>query len=133
MIKIYKENYDREEFYSIMGKFFAEPGYQKDLPYLTNRENTIWYVKTHENSVAAFAAVEVSKSRIEFRTDYYIENIDDLVEIIKLKIEDYKSLNLPFYTATANEHIKNIFLECGFVIYKTTANYTFLRTEAENE
>ena len=36
--KEYNEGYDRTEFYSIMGKFFAEKKYRDEMPYLINTE-----------------------------------------------------------------------------------------------
>ena len=40
--KEYNEGYDRTEFYSIMGKFFAEKKYRDEMPYLINTEEKEW-------------------------------------------------------------------------------------------
>ena len=36
MLKVFKDNYNRSEFYALAGKFFAESAYKKQLQYLSN-------------------------------------------------------------------------------------------------
>ena len=129
MIKEYKGNYNRSEFYSLMGKFFAEPLYKKELPYLTNRGNTVWHIKIEKDIVLAFSAYEEYKNKIDFKTDYYVENIADLEDIIKYKLELFKDFKKDIVTTTANKEILNLFLKYGFKETRKTTNYTTLIKE----
>lgn len=127
MVKIFKNDYDRSEFYSIMGKFFAEPSYKKDLPYLVNRDNTVWYLNVKNGEVVAFSNYEEHKKTIEFKTDYFVYNISDLEELIKIKLKDLNGKEIE--TANSNKEIVDLFIKYGFKEYRKTTNYVFLRKE----
>lgn len=43
-VKEFMGNYNKEQFYSTMGRFFAERVYRKKLPYLYNEREKIWYL-----------------------------------------------------------------------------------------
>ena len=129
MIKEYKGDYNKSEFYSLMGKFFAEPLYKKELPYLTNRGNTVWHIKIENNSVTAFSGYEETKNKIDFKTDYYIKNIDDLEAILKYKLEILKDCKKEITTTVSNKEIINLFLKYGFKKIRKTTNYTTLIKE----
>lgn len=128
-IREFKAEYNRAEFYSIMGKFFAEPIYKKELPYLTNRNNTVWCVLIEDNEVKAFNAYEESKNKVCFKSDYYLEDIKDYEEILKYRLEQ---IDKTIDTATSNNELKELFIKYGFKEYKKTSNYTFLIREGEN-
>ena len=53
-IKIYMGNYDKKEFYSQMGEFFADRNYRKKLPYLINDVDKIWYLVYERNKFIVF-------------------------------------------------------------------------------
>jgi len=48
-IKIYEGNYDRAEFYSIMGKYFVEKKYKEEMPYLENKDEKVWFLAFEDN------------------------------------------------------------------------------------
>lgn len=129
MIKKYEGNYNKAEFYSLMGKFFAEQNYQKALPYLSNRENTIWHVCLKDGEVVAFSATEETKSNINFKTDFYEKSIHDLEKILKKRLKEFANMDKPIQTATSSDEIRDMFLRYGFEEYKTTTNYHFLKKE----
>lgn len=131
-IREFKGEYNKSEFYSIMGKFFAEPLYKKELPYLTNRDNTIWHVLIKDNEVKAFSAYEESKNKICFKADYYLEDIEDYEKILKCNLEkigEDKTID----TATSKSELKELFVKYGFKEYKKTSNYTFLIREGKKD
>lgn len=131
-IREFKGEYNKSEFYSIMGKFFAEPLYKKDLPYLTNRDNTIWHVLIRDNEVKAFSAYEESKNKICFKADYYLENIKDYEKILKYNLEKIGK-DKTIDTATSNSELRALFIKHGFKEYKKTSNYTFLIREGKKD
>lgn len=58
--KKYKGNYDLQEFYSLMSKFFTTRKYRRLMPYLYNEENTVWYIAydVEDNEVLGFINYE---------------------------------------------------------------------------
>ena len=76
-IKILKNEYDRVEFYSLMGKFFAEKKYKKELPYLINKDTDIWFLVFNKNILIAFAAINELKRKLIFEHLYIEEKFRD--------------------------------------------------------
>lgn len=128
MIKIFKDDYNKNEFYALMGKYFAEPNYKKELPYISNKDNTVWYIDVNKyDEVLAFNSFEEGK-KVEFKTTYFEENnIKNLESIIKLQLTHIG--NKLVETANSNEGIIRVLKKHGFIEYKKTTNYTFLRKE----
>lgn len=69
-VKVYMGNYDKSEFYSIMGKFFAERIYKRVLPYLINDKEKIWYLFFSGDELAGFCGVSICDEYTNF-TDIY--------------------------------------------------------------
>ena len=132
MIKEYSGNYNKKEFYGVMGKFFAEPFYKHLLPYLKNDDGYIWLLNKKNGQVIAFTAYKIKESKIEFAVDFYERNIDDLKELTELKLEQVQGLKKPIETATTNPLMYEMFVEMGFKEYKATTNYRFLIKEEED-
>lgn len=130
MIRVFEGAYDRGEFYSLMGKFFAEPEYQKRLPYLVNRDNMVWFVLLEGGLPRAFCSAEIHRNRINFAADFYEEKIEDLECLFEEKINALTGKLLPMETATAYDAIQKLYEMYGFVEKRRTSNYTFLRKEA---
>lgn len=131
MIKIFKGDYNKSEFYALMGKYFAEPKYRKELPYLTNKENTVWFINIVKEEVLAFGSIDESKSRVTFSEDYFEKSLKDLKTVLKSKMKYLADNKKVIDTATSNPKIAEEFLKLGFRTYKRTTNYVFLRKEVE--
>lgn len=69
-VKVYMGNYDKSEFYSIMGKFFAERIYKRVMPYLINDKEKIWYLFFLDDELAGFCGVSICDEYTNF-TDIY--------------------------------------------------------------
>lgn len=133
MIKVFENNYDRAEFYSLMGRFFAEKEYKKVLPYLENQEKLVWLLYLVDNEVQAFSSFIIKGSKIQFKDDFYIAgNINYLKELFKAKMEKLKGIEKPMETGTDNKEIKELYLQYGFAEVRRTKNYTFLAKEDIN-
>jgi hypothetical protein len=126
MIKKYLANYEKKEFYGLMGQFFAEPKYKKMMPYLKNKDTYKWFVKIIDNQVVAFTAYELMPAKINFAFDFYQDDIADLKELIELKMVQLKGEKKRIETATADENIYSLLINIGFVEVKETVNYKFL-------
>ena len=131
MIKEYKGEYNRKEFYSIMGQFFAEPLYKRILPYLKNDDDYIWLINKRGSKVVAFTAYKVGENKIDFAVDFYRNKIEDLQVLTEQKLKDLKGSSKTIETATADPLIYKMFVGMGFVEVKKTANYKFLVLEQE--
>lgn len=129
MIKIFKDNYNKAEFYSIMGKFFAEPFYKRQLPYLSNRDNTVWFVDIDDetNDVISFNSYEEKRSCVEFKSTFYENNIQSLEEILIQQLSQLQGKVIE--TASSNKQIIVLFLKLGFEEYRKTTNYIYLIKE----
>lgn len=65
-VKEFVGNYDKDLFYSIMGKFFAERSYRKKLPYLINDKDKFWYIFFRKGELLAFAVLKLNKNVLLF-------------------------------------------------------------------
>lgn len=75
---IFKNDYNKNEFYSIMGGFFAERKYKRMMPYLANDENTAWYVYVENNKVYGFINYIEKVGRISIGYCYVSDELEDL-------------------------------------------------------
>jgi len=133
MIKVYSGEYDRKEFYGMMGGFFAEPRYRKSMPYLKNKKEYTWLINIEDDKVIAFTAYEVKYDKIEFAFDFYKNDIKDLWVLTEMKLEQLKDLDKPIETATSNPSIYKMFTNAGFEEFRKTKNYKFLVLESQEE
>lgn len=70
-VKEYMESCNNEEFYQHMGRFFAERIFRKELPYLINDKDKIWYLFFDKDSLAGFCGVVMNQNGTTF-TDFYV-------------------------------------------------------------
>lgn len=132
MIKIYEGNYDKSEFYSKMGKFFAEKIYTKQMPYIYNSDEKVWFVIEENNLVVAFSSMIIKPNKIELTTAYVEKEHRGkglFKQLTDVRLEFCKDKKLPIYTTTEHNFIKEYFEKRGFNTYKKTKNYFFLVKE----
>lgn len=114
-IKVYVGNYDRVEFYSIMGKFFAERIYKRVMPYLVNDRNKIWYLFFKDDELAGFCGVNICDTYTNF-SDIYVVDKYQKSNLLNFMCEHlfkiYRLENIKVLTKNPNE-IK-IWLKMGF-------------------
>lgn len=72
-VKIYKDKYNKEDFYSVMGKYFAERRYRKELPYIINDDRMEWYLVYNDSKLVGFSSTLVDKNKILFGNMYVLE------------------------------------------------------------
>ena len=66
-------NYDKAEFYSKMGAFFAERKYRRDMPYLVNDDNMTWFIITDNGEIVAFGAISFkSEKEVSLENGYTV-------------------------------------------------------------
>ena len=133
-IKVYMGNYDEAEFYSIMGKFFAERTYKKIMPYLANDKNKIWYLYFHNDELVGFSGIKISEDYINFMDIYEVDKYKKqgvlkfiCEHLLRLyKVEDIKVLS-------NNEEEIEIWLAHGFKKIGEKGRYQSLVRMGNNE
>lgn len=130
----YEGNYNRPTFYSKMGRFFAEERYVRQMPYLRNKPEKVWFTVEIDGVVVAFSSIEFPSSYILFTTEYVEPKYRQrgLFKILTEVRFDYcRDLNLPIRTSTDLSFIKDYYMRQGFEVYRTTKNYWFLSRPKE--
>lgn len=126
-IKVYIGNYDKEEFYSIMGKFFAERSYKKKLPYLINDTDKIWYLIYEKCEFLGFFGVKICAENTLI-SDIYINTNNNRKDVFKYMTEYlvniYQEENLKVLTKVKEE--QNIWKKLGFEISGKRGNYAIM-------
>ncbi len=132
-VKEFVGNYDKDLFYSIMGKFFAERSYRKKLPYLINDKDKFWYIFFRKGELIGFCSIKIGQKCTSF-PDLYIlddENLDDLLFIINYMFNLYKMENIKILTCKSNE-IKFL-KQLGFEETGSKGCYTNMLWESKRE
>lgn len=132
-VKEFVGNYDKDLFYSIMGKFFAERLYRKKLPYLINDKDKFWYIFFKKEELIGFCSIKIGQKCTSF-PDLCIlddENLDDSLFIINYMFNLYKMENIKILTCKSNE-IKFL-KQLGFEETGSKGCYTNMLWESKRE
>ena len=133
-VKVYSKNYNKEEFYSIMGKYFAEKVYKKKLPYLCNDKDKVWYLFFDSKNLVGFCGIKEGLDYINFM-DIYVDSEYEKEDTLKFmcdyifKIYKKNSIRV----ITDNEHEIEIWLNHGFKKFGTKGHYQNLVWTDVNE
>ena len=133
-VKEYVGNYNRNEFYSIMGKFFAERIYRKKLPYLINDKDKSWYLFFKKNELIGFCGIKIGQQYTSFSDIYILEkymDIKTLTYITNHMFNLYKMENIKLLTCF-DEEIK-LWKKLGFKIIGNKGSYSCMLWEAKHE
>lgn len=128
-MKKYSGKYNKEHFYSVMGKFFAEPEYKRLMPYLSNRENDEWIIIEKEGDVVAFSSYTQTKAGTNIKSCYY-QKLPDARKIIKRIIKEASGQAYTTIIMKENQKLIQLLIkEFGFRQTKVTKNYIYLKKE----
>lgn len=119
MIKHYEGNYNKAEFYAIIGKYFAERQYRKLMPYLINDSDFIWDIIVVKNEVKGFISYKDKNDKVHIgycycEEDKYYKKLLSCIPRKHTLIELEKTFN------------KLIYENIGFEVYKETTNYWYM-------
>ncbi len=134
MFKTFEGNYNKSEFYSLMGKFFAERKYRKMMPYLVNEDNRVWYVVIENNEVVAFITYLEKLGRINIGYCYISDKIEDkkiLESNLITSVHNIGNETKNMYVDIEKGMDKEEYINLGFEVYKETTNYWFLVKKAK--
>lgn len=131
-INCYEGNYDKTLFYSKMGRFFAEEKYTRQMPYLRNEPDRIWFTIEKNSRVIAFSSLRIRDDYILFTTEFVefgYRRQGLFKALTDIRFDYCRDMDMPILTATNIEFIKEYYENQGFEVYRTTKNYWFLRRE----
>ena len=138
LILKYEGEYNKDEFYKVMGKYFAEPKYQKEMPYMSNKPETTWFVMIEEqnfsNVVVGFGSVSETKNKIIFESSFVEEpyrNNGYWKQINEERFSYALGKNKPIEVITKEEYLKNYWITKGFKEYRKNGRYVYLRKDVE--
>lgn len=118
-MKTFRENYNNNEFYSIMGKFFAERKYRKLMPYLFNEEDLIWNIIIKDGSADAFISYKENDNRLNIGYCYSRDK-----KLYKKLLNSIPLKNT--YIELEKDFDKSIYEELGYKVYKESKNYWYM-------
>ncbi len=70
-VKEFMDTCNDGDFYKYMGRFFAERIFKRELPYLINDHEKIWYLFFDKKTLAGFCGVMMNQFSTSF-TDFYL-------------------------------------------------------------
>lgn len=129
--KEFKPGYDKSDFYSIMGKFFAEKKHRKEMPYLINTDKKTWILFYEDDRLMAFYAHEKRKELTEVSGIYVLEEYRKFGlchYIIKDAIKKFDWIRIISNT----DSLLYILKENGFMEISEKGSYKIMERRIEN-
>lgn len=124
-VKEFLGSCNNEEFYRYMGKYFAERIYRKELPYLINDQDKIWYLFFHKEDLMGFCGVVMNQNNTTF-TDFYVNynyrNPEAMNYMSTYMLDLYKSETIRILTNSENE--MKMWERLGFLKNGQKGSYT---------
>lgn len=132
-IKTFEGDYDRKEFYGLMGKYFAEKQYTKEMPYLENKKSHVWFIAFENNTIIGFGSVETLENKILLshsfvEKDYRNAGIWSAINKYRLTFANMR--NKPIEVITKEEYLRDYWIKQGFEIFRKNGSYYYLRKNA---
>ncbi len=132
-IRVFEPGYDKKEFYGIMGDPLTMPEIRKELPYLINSRDMVWFLAFKGEELVGFAAVDLRRSRVVLKNHYvYPEHRKNGVfkRLLAASLDYAARWKLPITVAVAGENTITTYRRLGFKEERRTKNYIFMRKEA---
>lgn len=135
-IKTFEGSYNKTEFYAHMGKYFAELKYKNEMPYLSNKDGSMWILAFEGDELIAFASLHELKNKIMLEHSYVEEahrkkGIWKKLNEIRFKYASGK--NKPVEVITKEDHLKEYWIKNGFEVYRQNGRYFYLRKENKDD
>lgn len=134
-VKEYPAELSEEKFYSLMGKYFAERQYRKQMPYLINDKKYVWRLYFHKNELIGFYHYTyLKKDLIEFGGLYLEEKYRGKglgKRILFEQNQEFSKYNQK--SISNNPIVLQIRNELGFVETGKRGSYTILEKRVEEK
>ncbi len=116
---------NNEEFYKYMGRFFAERIFKRELPYLINDPEKIWYLFFDKKDLVGFCGVVMNQNSTSF-TDFYLlpkyRNNENRMFMAEHMLHLYHTEKIRILTNSADE--MKIWESLGFLESGHKGSYT---------
>jgi len=129
-IKIFEGNYDKAEFYSVMGKYFAEPQYRKAMPYMSNKETSVWFLIFQAGELVGFSSLSNLPEKIILESSFVECNFrrQGFWHALNRERLNYaESKNKNFEVITKEPYLVSYWIDRGFEVYRKNGRYSYLR------
>lgn len=133
-VKVYKGDYKKEDFYSIMGEYFAERKYRKELPYIINDDTMEWCLFYDENDLIGFSSASVEKNKVSFGNMYVVESYRDKKVwsyMANYLLKEYEGHSLQVITNA--DKLITAWEKRGFKVSGKRGSYSVMRREIKDE
>lgn len=127
--------YDNPDFYCMMGKYFAQPEYTKELLYMKNTPGKVWYLlfaDDDQTELIGFSATTTNRFGIVTLCHQFIEPehrrkgyFDEMTRAIIRYIGNDKTIEL----TTQVPFLKEYWCKRGFKVYRQTKNFDYFRRD----
>lgn len=117
MIRVFKSDNQGDNFYVLMGRYFASLDIAKELErQIYNKDNSVWYISTYKNTVLGFASL------FDNGKSYFLDNLYVLPEhrsegiareLVTEIVSDHT--DKPIKCVANNPYALKIFHSLGFV------------------
>ncbi|MEI3529649.1 MAG: hypothetical protein V8Q75_01065 [Bacilli bacterium] len=133
-VKEYMGNYNKEQFYAIMGRFFAERVYRKKLPYLCNERDKIWYLFYRAKDLVGFCAIKPLENYTLISDIYVLDQFKDanVFEFMAKYITNHYAKN-DLQILTNSDREKDIWEFLDFKVVNRRGTYMICRREKVDE
>lgn len=134
-IKVFESGYDKQEFYGHMGDALTMPEIKREMPYLSNSREMIWFLAFRQGELVGFAAVDPSKTSVTLRNQYVYPDYRKngvFIKLFKASLDYAVKLNLPINVAVSDKKVLELYRQHGFEETRKTKNYIFMRKNDGN-
>ncbi|MDR2175570.1 MAG: GNAT family N-acetyltransferase [Synergistaceae bacterium] len=135
-MKIAIEKYEERppEFWALMGPFFAQRRYRREMPYLVDDDGYVWFLAVENEAVLGFGSVHETKDCGVLSGLYVAEKHRGngvARKLIDARLQWCKEKELKKAKTTASPDSKPIFEKAGFAVTGTKGQYTTMEVELD--
>lgn len=132
-IQVFEPGYDKKEFYGHMGDALTMPEIKKELPYLNNSREMVWFLAFDGEELVGFAAVEPRGKCVTLRNQYvYPEHRENGVfrKLLNASLKYAAKFKIPITVAIVEDKkLISMYQKLGFEETRRTKNYVFMKKE----
>lgn len=131
-IKVFEPGYDKREFYGYMGDPLTMPDVRREIPYLTNARDMVWFLAVNGDELVGFAALLPDKKKVALRNHYVYparRGSGIFRRLLQASLDYAERKGLPIVVAIKGDTLLKTYQNLGFGEERRTRNYVFLRRE----
>lgn len=127
-IKVYTPEMKDYDFWGKMGYFFASRKVRREMPYLIDDENYVWFVSFDGENIAGFAGAHIDNKNVGILHGIYVVDQSRhkgiAKALVKKRLEWLRKQSCKEFHAIVNSQSKTIIEKFGFVESRKRGTYT---------